>query len=114
MESHSKTVLSKIETRIGKYGVTFELCRGHGDPTEKVAAQKGSGITSPPSIRWTAYVQKRMESLASRRAIVVAGSIVLLFETAYSEFILRKLANGQKGCSGVSGEVYVERMRNDR
>lgn len=113
MEPDSKAVLSAVETRIGKYGLAVKLYRSDGDSAKKMDSAQGSGVTSSHSVRWERYVQKRMEFLASRRALVVVGSLVVLIEAAYLQFIVGESRDGKEGCSGISRQVYEQRSGDD-
>lgn len=114
MEPDSKAVLSEIKTVIGKYGLAIKLYRSDRDSAEKMDSAERGRVASSHSLRWERYIQERVESLASRRALVVVGSIIVLIEATYLQFIVREPTDGQEGCSGLSGEVYEQGSRDDR
>lgn len=114
MESDSKGVLSAIEAKFGGLSVAIVLRRRDRGSDEKVASAQASGTSPPSGICWERRATKPLEAKAFRRALVVAGSIIVMLEAAYAEYSLRKLADGKKGCVGVPGQVHVERRGDNR
>lgn len=109
MESDSKGVLSAVEAKLGSLSIAIVLRRRDRGSDEAMASVQTGGVAPPPGFRWERRATKPLEAKAFRRALVVAGSVIILLEAAYAEYRVRKLADGKEGCVGLLGQVHVER-----